>query len=62
MLLGKSAINGYFIFPPHLTSVSALNIKLEGNILQDIMLPSIGPVWCTQSIALTVMGGSAVIR
>jgi len=43
-----------------LTSLVPVNIKCEVNILQDAMLSSYGPVWCMQSIVLTVKGGSAV--
>jgi len=45
-----------------LTSLVPVNIKCEVNILQDAMLSSYGPVWCMQSIVLTVKGGSAVTR
>ena len=38
------------------------NTEHVGNRHQDAMLPSIGPVWCTHSIVLTVKGGSALTR
>jgi len=52
------------------TVADLVNIKLEGNILQilqgtegNILYAAfLDPVWCTQSIILTVKGGSAVTR
>jgi len=37
-----------------------VNIKHEGNTLQESMLLHRGPIWCTQSIVLTVTGSSAI--
>jgi len=42
------------------TVTSLVNIKREGKIL--CYAPFLGPVWCTQSIVLTVKGGLAVTR
>jgi len=44
------------------TVTDLANTEHVGNRQQDAMLPSIGPVWCTQSIVLTVKGGSSLTR
>ena len=47
------------------TITDLVNTEHVGNRQQDVMLPSyknLGPVWCTQSIVLTVKGGSALTR
>ena len=57
--------------PPFLTLINdtatdtvteLVNIKREGNILQDAILLSYRSCLCIQSIVLTAKGGSAVIR